>query len=46
MKSLRAFEIVEFVEERKFCSIAELIDRFGVSPATIHRDIAALTAAG
>lgn len=42
MKNLRTLEIVEFVKRRKFCSIAELMAEFGVSPATIHRDIAFL----
>ncbi len=46
MKSLRTFEIVEYVEKRKFCSIAELMEKFRVSPATIHRDISALVSAG
>ena len=42
MKSLRAFEIVEYIEKRKFCSLAELMEKFHVSQATIHRDVAAL----
>jgi len=46
MKSLRAFEIVEYVEKRKFCSITELMEKFGVSPATIHRDISGLVSTG
>jgi DeoR/GlpR family transcriptional regulator of sugar metabolism len=43
MKKLRTLEIVEFLRERKHCSMAELMERFNVSPATIHRDIAELT---
>lgn len=46
MKSLRTFEIVEYVEKRKFCSITELMEKFRVSPATIHRDISSLVTAG
>ncbi len=42
MKSLRAYEIVEYVKERKFCSLTELMEKFGVSTATIHRDVASL----
>ena len=42
MKSLRAYEIVEYVKERKFCSLNELMEKFGVSTATIHRDVASL----
>lgn len=43
MKKLRTLEIVEFLKEKKHCSMAELMERFQVSPATIHRDIAELT---
>ncbi len=42
MDTLRTRQILEFLKERKSCSIAELRDRFGVSNATIHRDIALL----
>ena len=42
MDNLRIRKIVNFVKERKSCSIAELMERFGVSSATIHRDIALL----
>ena len=42
MDNLRIRQILEFLKERKSCSIAELKDRFAVSNATIHRDIALL----
>lgn len=46
MKSLRAFQMVEYVNERKFCSLADLMARFDVSVATVHRDIGALVKTG
>ncbi len=46
MKTLRSFEIVDFLKERKYCSIEDLMKQFKVSPATIHRDIAELTGKG
>lgn len=46
MKTLRSFEIVDFLKERRHCSIEELMSHFKVSPATIHRDIAELTGKG
>lgn len=46
MKTLRAFEIVDYLKERRHCSVEELMRRFDVSPATIHRDIAELTGKG
>lgn len=42
MKNLRAFAIVDYLKEKKYCSIAELMEHFHVSSATIHRDIANL----
>lgn len=42
MDNLRIRQILGFLKERKSCSIAELKDRFAVSNATIHRDIALL----
>ena len=46
MKTLRSFEILDYLKERKYCSMEELMKRFDVSPATIHRDIAELTGRG
>ena len=46
MKSLRSFEIVEYVREHKYCSLAELMEVVKVSIATIHRDVAALVRSG
>lgn len=43
MKTLRSLEIVDYLKERKYCSMEELMKQFNVSPATIHRDIAELT---
>ena len=42
MKNLRTFAIVDYLKEKKYCSIIELQEHFGVSSATIHRDIASL----
>ncbi len=43
MKTLRSLEIIDFLKERKYCSMDELMKQFNVSPATIHRDITELT---
>ena len=42
MDNLRIRKIIGFAKERKSCSIPELMEKFGVSSATIHRDIALL----
>lgn len=39
MKNIRTFEITEYLKKKKFCTVQELQKRFGVSSATIHRDI-------
>ena len=39
MDNLRIRKIINFAKERKSCSISELMEKFGVSSATIHRDI-------
>lgn len=41
---LRSFAIVDYLKKRKqkYCSIQELTEHFGVSIATVYRDIAAL----
>ena len=44
MKSLRTFAIVDYLKQKKYCSIRELTDHFKVSGATMYRDIAELTA--
>ena len=46
MKNLRTFEMIEFVREKKFCSLADLMEKFQISIATVHRDIAGLVASG
>lgn len=42
MNSLRLLEIADYLKQRKYCSRGELMERFGISTATIHRDISAL----
>ncbi len=42
MKSLRTYEIIDFLKQKKYCSIQELTSHFGVSKATMYRDIADL----
>lgn len=42
MKSIRSFKIVDYVKARRYCSLAELMEAFRVSSATIHRDVAEL----
>jgi DeoR/GlpR family transcriptional regulator of sugar metabolism len=42
MKNLRALEIVDFLKDRKVCSMTDLMEHFQVSQATIHRDVADL----
>ncbi len=44
MDNIRIRRILAFVKERKSCSMQELMEKFGVSSATIHRDIVALAA--
>ena len=42
IKTLRSLEIIDYLKERKYCSMDQLMKHFDVSPATIHRDIADL----
>lgn len=42
MKSIRSFKLVDYVKARRYCSLAELMEAFHVSSATIHRDVAEL----
>ena len=42
MKSIRSFKLVDYVKARKYCSLAELMEVFRVSSATIHRDVSEL----
>ena len=42
MKSQRQFEILNYVNRRKFCSTAELLKFLEVSPATLNRDLTEL----
>ncbi len=42
MKNLRTFAIIDYLKQKKYCSVSELMEHFNVSPATIHRDITSL----
>ena len=42
MKNLRTYEIIDFLKQKKYCSIQELTAHFRVSNATMYRDIADL----
>ena len=42
MRNLRTYDILEYLKKRKRCTLAELMRKFGVSSATIHRDVAEL----
>ena len=46
MRNLRSYRILDHVKGRKHCSLEELREAFGVSPATIYRDVAALVDRG
>ena len=42
MRKLRSYDILEYLKARKRCTLAELMHKFKVSSATIHRDVAEL----
>jgi len=42
MEKLRTRRMLAYVKAKKFCTVAELMERFGASSATVHRDIAEL----
>lgn len=42
MRKLRSYDILEYLKKRKRCTLGELMEKFGVSSATIHRDVAEL----
>jgi len=42
MKRLRTYDILQYLKKRKRCTLNELMRKFGVSSATIHRDVAEL----
>ncbi len=46
MKNLRTIQIAEYINEKKTCTIQELMEKFDISHATIHRDIGALEEQG
>lgn len=43
MDNFRTHQILAYLKLRKSCSLAELMEKFNVSSATIHRDVEALT---
>ena len=42
MRKLRSYDILDYLKKRKRCTLSELMEKFGVSSATIHRDVAEL----
>jgi DeoR/GlpR family transcriptional regulator of sugar metabolism len=46
MKKMRTYDIIDYVKSRRRASLAELMAKFKVSSATIHRDVAELVASG
>ena len=42
MKKIRTYAIVDYLKQKKYCTIEELTAHFQVSPATMYRDIADL----
>ena len=42
MKNLRTYDILEYLKRKRRCTLEELMRKFGVSSATIHRDVAEL----
>lgn len=43
MKTLRSLQIIDYLRDRKHCSVRDLENHFKVSPATIYRNIEELT---
>lgn len=39
MKNLRTYDILAYLRKKKRCTLAELMKKFDVSSATIHRDV-------
>ena len=44
MKNLRTYGIIDYLKQKKYCSVEELTSHFHVSNATMYRDIADLAA--
>ena len=42
MRNIRTYDILEYLKKKKRCSLQDLMAKFGVSSATIHRDVAEL----
>ena len=46
MKKMRTYDIIDYVKAKRRASLTELMAKFKVSSATIHRDVAELVASG
>ena len=46
MKKMRTYDIIDYVKSKRRASLADLMEKFKVSSATIHRDVAELVASG
>ena len=44
MDSIRTRQILDYVKARKSCTLKELMQKFHISSATVHRDVVALAA--
>lgn len=42
MRNIRTYDILEYLKKKKRCTLQDLMTKFGVSSATIHRDVAEL----
>jgi DeoR/GlpR family transcriptional regulator of sugar metabolism len=42
MKKIRTYDILAYLKKKKRCTLRELMEKFGVSSATIHRDVTEL----
>ena len=43
MDNLRIRRVLAYLKQKKSCTVEELMEKFGVSSATAHRDIALLS---
>ena len=42
MRNLRVYDILDYLKKRKHCTLGELMKKFDISSATVHRDAADL----
>ena len=42
MRNIRTYDILEYLKKKKRCTLQDLMTKFGVSSATIHRDVTEL----